>query len=136
LTAEDVIQIALAALKTDRKLSPPEEELALLLSREADQVPDLVDALEVAGGQQDNVTAIWIFLALAWIYEHRSSFDNPFQTIDMLYADFEYPTEMESLISYMPVAPGMAVGLAAIAERWRAYLASRAEYYRTRPLAR
>lgn len=35
-----------------------------------------------------------------------ASLINPFEAIDMVYADFDYPEEVESLVSYMPSTDG------------------------------
>lgn len=47
---------------------------------------------------------------------------DPLQLIEMLYADFGYPTEIETLVRYMPATPGAPTGVMALEERWTDYL--------------
>ncbi len=45
----------------------------------------------------------WLFLVLAWLYEHRTEAEDPFAMVEMVHADFGYPTEIESFVSYVPM---------------------------------
>jgi len=130
LTPQDVVQVALATLSAGASLSQPEEALALLLSDELDQVPFLIDELEHVGAQDGDPAAVWLFLALAWIYEHRTEFYDPFAMIEMLYADFGYPDDIKGFVRFMPAPPGSPAGLGAMTNAWRAYLEKGAEAYR------
>ena len=51
--------------------------------------------------------------------------------IEMLYADFDYPTSIEGLVRYMPPPPGGKPGLVGLEHRWSAFIERRlAEYAR------
>lgn len=132
LAPKDVVYIATWALNAGMQLSKPEEELALLLSKELYRVPELIDELERVCGQEDNPAAVWLFLALAWLYEHRRDFDDPMETIEMLYADFGYPDEIQNLVRFMPAPDGTATGQDAIEARWRNYLIQKSMEYKAR----
>lgn len=53
--------------------------------------------------QKDTISRRWVYIVLKYIYITRNSYENPFQLIDEIYADFDYPTDIESFISYMPI---------------------------------
>jgi hypothetical protein len=66
------------------------EDLSLPLSDEPDKVPELVEQAVT------DDRSVWICLALAYVHENPSEFnDHPLQAVEMPYADFEYPSEME-----------------------------------------
>lgn len=132
LADSDVVTIAVAVLESGRTLSQPEVGLALLLSEDIGQVATLVGDLETTAGVEATAAAAWLFLALSWLYEHRTDVSDPFEVIEILYADFDYPADMQGLVRFMPPAPGEATGLAAIEERWRAYISRLAASYRRR----
>jgi hypothetical protein len=132
ITDRDVVAIALAAFGTDADLAPAAEELALLLSDDLARVPALVDELSESSAAQSEAGAVWLFLALAWLYEHRSEYPEPLEVVEMLYADFDYPEEIEGLVRFMPQPSGAATGHHAIERRWEEYLSHQAARFRGR----
>ena len=132
LLREDVVAIALRKYEAELPLRDAEEALALLLSDDYDQVDDLVDGLVYGDQPEEQRARYWLFLALAWLREHPELADDPFEAIEMLYADFGYPAEIQGLVRYMPPPPGTRTGLDAIRERWGAYLDHASSEYRQR----
>jgi hypothetical protein len=132
LADRDVVSIALARLEAGEVLSPPEEELALLLSDDLGRVPELVDDLGESVAVQGDPAAVWLFLTLAWIYDHRSEYLEPLEVVEMIYADFGYPEEIEGLVRFMPASPGAATGYSAIQRRWEDFLSGKSAEYRAR----
>lgn len=132
LSRADVVAVALEKYKAGVFLSGPEEELALLLSDELDRVDDLVGDLEIVDEPTEQRARVWLFLSLAWLLEHRESFEDPLEVIELLYADFDYPDEIRGLVRYMPPGPGEASGLDALEESWRQYVERTAAEYRER----
>lgn len=129
LSPFDAVTIAVEKLARGCLLMPPEERLALLLADDLDEVPALVSELGVGFEPMELRERLWLFLALDWLADHRGDFDDPYEVIEKLYADFGYPTEIAGLVRWMPVAEGEPTGLAAIDERWQTYLdAARAAY--------
>jgi hypothetical protein len=123
--------VAIAVEKFERgcPLTPAEEALALLLSDDLDRVSDLMSELETGSEPTESRERLWLFLALDWLRDHRGDYDDPYEVIDMLYADFHYPSDIASLVRWMPVPEGEPTGATAIDERWRTYLDStRSEY--------
>jgi hypothetical protein len=132
LRPEDVVAIELAKLKQGLAMNSKEEELALLLPGDFEAVGDLIRKLENIPNNQENPAALWIYLCLAWLFENRSSLSDPLGIVEVLYADFDYPEQMEEFIRYMPLREGQEAGVAAIYDRWEAYVARQAEYYKHR----
>ena len=128
----DAVEVALAALKAGMDLPAAQEELALLLSDSLGRVPELLEDLARHPGEECDPGGVWLFLALAWLHEHRSEHAEPLGVIEMLYADFGYPEEMEGLVRFMPASPGAASSREAIEQRWRDLLSRKAAQYRDR----
>jgi len=128
-----VVEIALDALKTGRPLSAEEEELALLLPGDETRVPEILDRIEAKHQPDAEAAAVWRFLALACLWEKRDSFPDPLEVVEMLFADFDYPSEMEPFVRLMPAPPGAEPGSHGIENRWQSYLSERAAFYRSRP---
>lgn len=117
ISAGDVVALALSGVATDPGPTAAVEELSLLLSDELDRVPDLVHRLT------SDPTHVWVYLATAWVAEHSAAFDDrPLETIEQLYTDFGYPTEMEGFINYMPPPPGGRLGIDGLWERLHEFL--------------
>jgi len=106
------------------------QDLASLFKSELWRVQQIVDAIEPEPGSEPD--RVWIFLSLAWLYEHRRDYADPLQVIEMLYSDFGYPEEIEGLVRFLPPPPGAPTGVQAIEERWREYLQQRSDMYSTR----
>lgn len=46
----------------------------------------------------------WIFIALKWIFENKTTYTDPLGEVESIYEDFDYPLEIESFVRYMPPA--------------------------------
>lgn len=108
----------------------PVEQLATVFSQELWRVPRLVDGIEAEPGSAPH--EVWLFLALAWLHDHQVEHENPLTVIAMLYADFDYPAEIEDLVYYSTAPPGAATGIPVVHEAWTAYLRRQATRYATR----
>lgn len=135
LTSVDVVAVALAKYEADLPLRSGEEELALLLSEDLDRVDELITDLEIVDEPSEQRARLWLFLALAWLLEHRQDFRDPLEVIEMLYADFDYPDEIQGLVRFMPTAPGEAAAVDALEQRWRAFVDRVTVEYQQRDLA-
>ena len=126
LRESEVVGIAEHELASGVALAPSGEELALLLRDDYTRVADVLSNVEADGGQ---AWRLWLYLALAWLSENRDQFEDPYEAIESLYADFGYPDEIAGLVRFMPARAGEASGLGAIDRRWAAYLEERARTY-------
>lgn len=132
LSRADVVAIALAKYQAGKVSCESEETLALLLSDDLDHVDDLLAELEKSDQPFEEAAQVWLFLALSWLWENRHNYSDPFEVVEMLYADFGYPDAIKDLVRYMPAPSGQAVGLAAIDERWERWLDLVGDEYRHR----
>ena len=132
LAARDVVSLVRKAAIEGRPLSKALEEITLLLDDDLDEVPRLLVA---ATEQEEDASGVWLFLSLAWLFEHRDEFPDPLGVIEMLYADFGYPEQMNGLVRYMPVVDSAPGGVEAIERRWATFLDERARAYSARDVA-
>jgi len=133
LQAEEVVALALAKLERGLSMTEIEKQIALL-TPENDPwvVRNLVDRLDQSDGVLRDRSSVWLFLALDWLYSQRREFADPLQLIEMLYADFGHPDEIDSLVRFMPAPSGVAIGTNAIEDRWHSYLDKKRTYFRSR----
>lgn len=103
---------AIVDLATDRLLSgsndPAVIELAGLTKTEAHRVGDLLRDLAEASKDKDLGLAKrkWLYLVLTWLYENQERIDDPLGEVEIVYADFDYPAEIEGFVRYMPPRDG------------------------------
>lgn len=118
-----VVQLAEQLLTSGAPVSAPTEELALLLSAEYDRVPDLIAEIEASDpSATSEQTDVWLYLVLAWMYDHRDELADPLGEIETVYADFGYPEQIEGLVRYLPAPAGQPTGRDAVEARWKSYL--------------
>ncbi|TFC22113.1 DUF2247 family protein [Cryobacterium sp. MDB1-18-2] len=132
LSDRAVVDVALAAFDAGAGLPSAVEELALLLSDDLGRAPELVEDLARSSVDEPNPGEVWLFLALAWVFEHRSEYLEPFEVVEMLYADFDYPEEIEGLVRFMPRPQGSASRYGAIEQRWDDFVSRKSAQYRAR----
>lgn len=126
------VRLALAGLEVIPDLPTSYEDLALLLSDQLDQVPQLMDALGRAADPTERDAQVWLFLVLCWVFKHRTEFSDPFSIVERLYDDFNFPEEIEGFVRFFPVAGDSPTGEAALFDRWAKYLETASEKYRRR----
>ena len=106
--------------------SPNEVELASL--SESDPILDLVGRLvaDETVVPNEEVQAKWLYLVLAWLFESRTSVNDPLGVVEEVYSDFGYPREIAPFVRYMPmVGPDLGnreQNEARLYDRWRSYL--------------
>ncbi|MGV9674836.1 DUF2247 family protein [Nocardia sp. NPDC003482] len=124
ITDLDVVRLAMTDVVPETEPMEVVESLSLLLSDELGKVDDLVDRLVVDG------RAVWVYLTVAWVYEHPSDFEGkPFLAIEKLYAEFDYPPEMEPFIPCLPPLTDGTPGFEGLEERLRDYLSESWQRY-------
>ncbi|MFG2907033.1 DUF2247 family protein [Kitasatospora sp. NPDC048286] len=130
IDADGVISLCTRRLEAGQ-VSQTEETIALLLSDEADQVAGLLEGSD-AGLAADDLRLVWRYLALAWAYENREDLGDALGVVEMLYAGFDYPSEMDGFVRYMPAQPGQTTGIDALMSRWEEFVRNEGEFYRGR----
>jgi hypothetical protein len=66
----------------------------------------------------ETVRERWMLLAVAWLYQNRHAFDDPWLALEELWEAFDHPAALNGLIRWMPAAPGMKIGEEAMLKRW------------------
>jgi len=90
LDARGVVQIAVAKSTDGLGASEVEEQIALLLPDQLDQLSELLGTVDPDYSESQASTELWLFIALAWVVTGRGGFEDPQSVVDMLYADFGY----------------------------------------------
>ena len=122
----DVIAISLAKMKAGVELDATEEQIALLLSDEVDQVKNLLlvvdEDLPASTAPQ---AQIWKYLAVKRVVDTNPEFSDQLDAFDYLWCDFDHDEELAHLVRYNPHHPerGSEVGLPAIRKYLEDYLA-------------
>lgn len=107
--------------------APGETLIDLAGSNRNDPVQPLVEELaKLEPGQDaDGPKAKWLFAVLAWLYDNASMVTDPLRAVEEVYADFDYPVELERFVRYMPFVPEQATETPSpetLMNRWKHYL--------------
>jgi hypothetical protein len=102
----------IVAMAEDRLSLVPDNstelELAFLGKSDTQQIGELLR--DLSNNEPDdggNLTdKKWLFLVLAWLFKNKEAVADPLAEVASIYADFNYPTEIESFVNYMPVTDG------------------------------
>ena len=126
LGAQDAIDVAQDRLAGAVAAGP--ELAALAEARTLDPVQALVEQLarHEPEASLSELQRKWMFLLLAWVFEHRSDYADPLGIVELLYADLDYPAQVESLVRYMPMEEpdlgSTALNEARLMTKWAEYL--------------
>ncbi|WP_280204436.1 DUF2247 family protein [Nocardia farcinica] len=127
ISSADVVELALGSIVPSGSKMGIVEEISLLLSDELDRIPELMDQLI------DRDDRVWTYLALAWVHENQEEFDDPFKTVDLIFADFGYPQDVGEFVTFMPPPPGGVPRYPGLRQRWKGYLEqNRSEFFLSR----
>lgn len=133
LDAAAVVDYAVDLLLKDEKTSPVVVALAGLTRSELWEVPALLERIVGDAGTEDSAASRprWLFLVLAWVYEHRADWDDPLGVVEDLFVDFDYPEEIRGFVrstpvedGYEPAAHSRAENVARLMSTWEHYLGS------------
>lgn len=86
----------------------PELELSFVMPDETNHIAPFLKELCSESEQKDDpkIKKKWLFIVLSWLWNNRNSFDDPLAEVEVIYADFDYPYEIENFIKYMPPSDG------------------------------
>ena len=80
-------------------------------------------------GDESKIEAKWLFITLSWLWINRNNVDEPLAYVESIYADFSYPSEIESFVRYMPTTDGYdplaytkEENINRMLDNWRGYL--------------
>ena len=132
---DPTVPVALAVDRVVQSEAPSAELLELAGMGGKESAMDLVERLSGMEPpcDEEEVRHRWLYLVLAWIYDHRSEISDPLQRVEEVYADFGYPEEIAGFVRYMPMGgPDLGSREAnerRLFERWKRYLDEMGERY-------
>ncbi|WP_437779225.1 DUF2247 family protein [Sorangium sp. So ce1097] len=118
--------LAAAQIAGDEVSAPPLVDLAG--SEEAHETRSRVQALASAEpeGDVEEIRRKWLYLVLAWLFEHRGTLPDPLRCVEEVYGDFGYPERIACFVRYMPSdEPDLgspALNEQRLLDKWKRYL--------------
>jgi len=109
----------------------PELELSFVTLDESNQVAPLLNELCSELEREDDLTIKkkWLFIVLSWLWSNRNSLEDPLAEVEIIYADFDYPSEIDGFIKYMPTSDSydpsthsQMENINHLMENWKLYL--------------
>ena len=120
--------VDLAGEEVEAQDDPPPALVELAGLGKGEPIQALVEQLAKTQPEQnaEEIRDKWLYLTLAWIFEHRTTYRDPLQTVEEVYADFGYPARIAGFVRLMP-ADDPDLGSRELNERrlyqkWRTYL--------------
>ncbi|MDO7363557.1 DUF2247 family protein [Acinetobacter geminorum] len=116
-----------------------ELELSFLIPTESNDITPFINELcpNFKEDEYENISQKWLYIILSWLWINRENFEDSLDEVESIYTDFDYPTEMDSFIKYMPPVDGYDPSLYSYAENinrlmknWESYLQKSAEKYK------
>ncbi|HWT92957.1 MAG TPA: DUF2247 family protein [Solirubrobacteraceae bacterium] len=107
--------IDLQAFARSRSADHARAKLERLARREPEQLHELI---------RDK----WLFLVLAWLYEHRGARPDPLGDVEQVYAAFDFPECMEGFVAYLPSRDGAQKD---VVGNWERFVRTRQDEYGT-----
>ncbi len=97
---------ALRKMEGSKTVSQEEQELLWEIENQLDVLEKIeeIPKLELESDEKMKIAKNKIRIATIFdLRNHEKDINGLFQKIEMVYADFDYPVDMESFISYMPI---------------------------------
>ena len=86
----------------------------------------LTVAARSSGKEREIMERAWLVFSVSLAYILRKDLLDPLQTVEEVYADFDYPEQIASFVRYMPMqGPDLGSRLAnerRLFERWKAFV--------------
>jgi hypothetical protein len=106
LTWKDLVAFADSKVLSG-DFDPYEMEISLLGKDNITSIAELAETLAKRDNERlEDTRNKWLFILLSWIFENRNNLDDPLALVEDVYADFDYPTEIQSFVRYMPATDG------------------------------
>lgn len=102
--------------------SADEYELASSQCDDFMGVSNLLRSLAGCELEEENPSGAWAYLLLSLVFDNKESYGYPFELVDMVCAEFNYPDELLSLIGYMPLQEGGQGSKEHLMNDWVKYL--------------
>ncbi|MGB3182235.1 MAG: DUF2247 family protein [Cyclobacteriaceae bacterium] len=100
ITNEEVVKFAERRV-THGVVSDVDYEIASLLKDDVGMVSSIItENYENLDLSKDELKTFWLRAIVLYIYEHFGKYEDPFELLANLYADFNYPEEIKNLVYY------------------------------------
>ncbi|MDP7774142.1 DUF2247 family protein [Acinetobacter nosocomialis] len=114
-----------------------ELKLSSFIPSESDDIFPFLNELCSETNEDSMIREKWLYILLSWLWINRESFEDPLDEVESIYTDFDYPTEIESFIKYIPPTDGYDPSLYSYAENinrlmknWEIYLQKGADIFK------
>lgn len=88
-------------------LSDHDERVFKLSLINKSNILELKPVLEdLASEMRDYSPKNWLYVLLSDVFHRKEEFEDPLGEVEKIYADFDYPEEIESFVRYMPPKDG------------------------------
>lgn len=88
-------------------LSDHDERVFKLSLINKSNILELKPVLEdLASEMRDYSPKHWLYVLLSDVFHRKEEFEDPLGEVEKIYADFDYPEEIESFVRYMPPKDG------------------------------
>ncbi|EAD7872234.1 DUF2247 family protein, partial [Listeria monocytogenes] len=81
----------------------------------------------------DMVKDKYLYVLLKLVWENKNNYTDPLEVIEYIYADFDYPSEIEHLVRYMPMKHknmgSIELNVAEMYKDWEAFLIKKSKIY-------
>ena len=120
----DIIEYAKYMLEEDIKGFS--DVLELSIANEDEDITSLLVKLADLDeeGPDEAIKEKWQYAILLDLYNNQDEYDNVYENVEKIYADFDYPANMASFIRYMPSNSGRSVE-----ESWEIYLKEESTHF-------
>lgn len=83
--------------------NPPQNVIDLAWAKDNNAIFLHLDKITNSKVRDDGVCKKkFLYLILNWVYENKSQYPDPLGMVEVIYADFGYPTEISEFVRYMP----------------------------------
>lgn len=135
---QEIVDIACSEVKQGNE-NETIFRLACVLEDTADEVPALLRKFVEEKELTENLPEKkWVYLTLAWLYHKREMYDDPLLKVEEVYANYNYPVEIESFVRYMPPTDGYDTAIhtqeennSRLFSNWASYLNQKKEAFNT-----
>ncbi|WP_201508480.1 DUF2247 family protein [Psychrobacter alimentarius] len=119
----EIVDVSLSKYPNDENLLKLALNLLLDSFNVDTDVRFLSSTSREASYEPKSVRNKWRYILLLWLYENRKNSSADYDRINTVYADFDYPVDMERLINYMPThSNSEKLGYDNILHSWKDYL--------------
>lgn len=102
LTSEAATEHAMYLISEEQ--IPSQDVIALAWLKKGEDICPYFDKLSALMSVEDNDIAEEkiLYVVLKWVFENKEHYADPFEVIETIYADFDYPEEISQFVRYMP----------------------------------